>query len=771
MESINRRGFLKRSAVGAAGMIVGSSIAEKDFANDILNNTINIGEAGTLKEDTMSNQNPWEEFSKVVAHPRLFFKKSDLSDLKQKAKSPPCKVLWEQILRRSKNSNDVLSLSLAYLMTDNVSFADRAKASIWKALDTPKWDEPQFLSVNPRLMSAAIGYDLLYDYLTQAERAQIRQVTMKNGIELVYNAARQHPWWSDWPRCNWGLVIFGAAGVASVAFLGEEERTPEYVQFFSDKLQFWLMEGGEEGGWGESVSYYNYAWFNGIQFIDAMKHASNGKVDFFKHPFLSKTFSYPLYLTMPDDSDFVNFSNLSGGIGSTNHIMRKFAAEFKNPYAQWQANKREGSSPFEFIWYDPHLEPKAPTDLPKARLFKTIHWAVMRTGWTDANDILFAMKGGHNDWDHHHLDHNTFILNGYGERLIIDHGYAWATPPDRIPYANDTKAHNTLLVNGNGQLDGATNYAGGRGAWHHFTPLSDFVHSERYDGLTGDAKGAYAPDELREYIRQVMFMRPDYFVIFDTVEADKPSTFEWLFHTFGSINVEGNCVMITQGDASLAIKVLKPEPFAYEFAEHSMEGSRNRFIRKNTDRYIKLRPREKCLHANLMGILYPARTADEKATMDFLTKIQKIEGNNCVGASIQCGKASDIVLFDGKIDERREPRTISADGISTDGCRCMVRKGSKGEVVAFAVHRGKKLDADNITLISALQLITAAFSLEANGMQGSINLVAASTVQVRLFKKPKEVYAGNKTIDFSFDDEKNLLTFALSFGDHQILIK
>jgi len=229
--------------------------------------------------------------------------------------------------------------------------------------------------------------------------------------------------------------------------------------------------------------------------------------------------------------------------------------------------------------------------------------------------------------------------------------------------------------------------------------------------------------------------------------------------------------MITQGDASLAIKVLEPEPFAYEFAEHSMEGSRNRFVRKNTDRYIKLRPSEKCLHANLMGILYPARTADEKATMDFLTKIQKIEGNNCVGASIQRGKASDIVLFDGKIDERREPRTISADGISTDGCRCMVRKGSKGEVVAFAVHRGKKLDADNITLISALQLITAAFSLEANGMQGSINLVAASTVQVRLFKKPKEVYAGNKTIDFSFDDEKNLLTFALSFGDHQILIK
>ena len=543
------------------------------------------------------------------------------------------------------------------------------------------------------------------------------------------------------------------------------------MKFFADKLQMWLAEGGEDGGWGEGLSYYSYAWFNGIRFIDALKNVSGGEVDFFKHPFMSKTSAYPLYLTMPDDSSFVNFSNLSGNISTTKNIMRKLATEFQNPHAQWHANKSAGSSPFEFIWYDLRLSPEAPIELPKARLFKTIQWAVMRTGWTDTDDILFAMKGGYNDWDHHHLDHNTFILNAYGERLIIDHGYAWPTPPDRIPYANDTKAHNTLLVNGEGQLDGAANYSGGRGAWQHFTPLSDFAHSERYDGITGSAKRAYARDQLQEYIRQVVFVRPECFVIFDTVEADDPSTFEWLFHTFGDISVDGDSVIIAQPNASLAIKILTPESFAYDMAEYSMDGSRNRFIKENIDRYIKVRSTEERRHANLMAILYPFRAGEAETAMTFLAEIQRIEKDNCMGAVIRRGHISDIVLFDSEISERREPRTIAAAGISSDGYRCAVQKDDSGNILGFAVHGGKELSVDNVKLISALQLMTAAFALGTDGAKGCINLVATSTVQFHVSRRPDGVLVDNNAVDFAFHEENQLVMFALPSGDHQILIK
>jgi hypothetical protein len=607
--------------------------------------------------------------------------------------------------------------------------------------------------------------------LTQEERAEIRQIAIKKGVEYTYNAARQHPWWSNWSRCNWGLVIYSAAGVASLAFLGEEEGASEYVEFFSNKLQMWLAEGGEDGGWGESLSYYSYAWLNGIRLIDALKNVSNGEVDFFRHPFMSKTSSYPLYLTVPDDSSFVNFSNLSGSISTTSPIMRKLASEFQNPYAQWHANKTGSSSSFEFIWYDPHLEPKAPVELPRAKLFKTIHWAVMRTGWTDTDDILFAMKGGHNDWDHHHLDHNTFILNAYGEKLIIDHGYAWPTPPDRIPYANDTKAHNTLLVNGEGQLDGAVGYAGGRGAWQHYTHLSDFAHSACYDGVTGSARRAYVQEQLREYIRQLVFIRPECFVIFDTVEADDPSTFEWLFHTFGNISVDGDSIIITQPSASLAIKILTPESFVCDMTEYSMDGSRNRFIKENTDRCVKVRPAEERRHANLMAVLYPFRTNEEEAATGLLADVQRIEEDNCLGAVIKRGHISDIVLFDSGITERREPRRIAAAGISTDGYRCAVRREDDDRISGFAVHGGKELNADEAKLISAPQLMTAALALGTEEAKGCINLVATSTVQLHLPRKPDGVFVDDSAIDFTFDAGDQLVMFALSSGEHQVLVK
>jgi hypothetical protein len=209
----------------------------------------------------MGNQNFWDNISTAPSHPRLFFKESDIPALREKSKVSPCGTLWERILRRCENSDDIVSLSLAYLITDDVSFADRAKASIWRILGEPKeWDDPEFLAVNQRLMPVAIGYDWLYDYLTQEERFEIRQVAMKKGVEFTYNAAMQYPWWSNWSRCNWGLVIYSAAGVASLAFLGEEEGISDYAKFFSDKLQMWLAEGGEDGGWGESLSYYSYAW-------------------------------------------------------------------------------------------------------------------------------------------------------------------------------------------------------------------------------------------------------------------------------------------------------------------------------------------------------------------------------------------------------------------------------------------------------------------------------------------------------------------------------
>lgn len=769
MNRINRRSFLIKSVVSTAGLAPGIQLLNCTSSKD------NYSEPAFNEiRNTLENPDVWDKLArKKLQHPVLFFGKNDISKLKEKTKNPSSMKMWERILAdcQKPNYRDAVTLALAFLITGDESFAERSKKNVMEILDVSNWDNPQFLSVNPRLFSCAIIYDWLYDYLSEDEKQKIRKTAVEKGIMLTYNAAQEHLWWTDWSRCNWGMVIFSSAASACAAFLGDEKGIDKYLKFFTNKLMLWLEDRDIDGGWGEGVSYYSYAWFNGLRFIDSLKNVSKGMINLFKHPFLEKTFQYPIYLTMPDEISFVPFSNLGGGINSTNQIMRKLASEFKNPYAQWHADKREGRNAFEFIWYAPEIKPEAPNELPKAKLFRTIHWAVMRSGWDNENDILFAIKGGHNDWDHHHIDHNTFILSAYGERLIIDQGYAWKPEKDVIPYANDTIAHNTLLVNGEGQLGGYKNYSGTRGKYEHFTSLSDFVHNEYYDGITGDARHAYSPDLLREYIRQVMFIRPDYFVIFDSVESNENSIFEWLFHTFGIIDVKRDFVIIKQRDVTLLMKILMPQPFNYKFSEQSMKGSNNSFTNKFTDRYIRLSPAGKTRYANFLAILYPVESSNEASITKILSNVNKIEEKASVGFKIQSKETTDTVLFDKRIAEHRESRTIEIDGISTDGHRCIVRKGIDGEVKMFAIHGGNRLSIDNIAFISAPQLVTAAFTLDSAGMQGYMNLVATSTVQIHLPKKPIQVYAGDRAIDFTYNDKNQSVTFALPFGQYEILIK
>ena len=157
--------------------------------------------------------------------------------------------------------------------------------------------------------------------------------------------------------------------------------------------------------------------------------------------------------------------------------------------------------------------------------------------------------------------------------------------------------------------------------------------------------------------------------------------------------------------------------------------------------------------------------------MDLLTAVQKIEEDKCAGAAIRRGHISDTVLFDKEISERREPQVISSAGVSTDGYRCAVRREDNGKILGFAVHGGKELSVDEVTLISAPQLMTAAFALGADGARGCINLVATSTVQFHLSSKPAGVLVNGRHIDFTFDEENQLVIFALTSGGHQVHIE
>jgi hypothetical protein len=139
--------------------------------------------------------------------------------------------------------------------------------------------------------------------------------------------------------------------------------------------------------------------------------------------------------------------------------------------------------------------------------------------WKDNVGIIFASRpvGG---YSHAFASENTFDLFAYGQTLA--HGGGGTQNRDQFP--DRTMSHNTVLINGEGQSENQQ-----RAAWSG--RIAAFQEGPEYVYMAGDATYAY-PEQtgMQNYIRHVVFMRGQYFVMYDDLAADRPSTFQWLYH-------------------------------------------------------------------------------------------------------------------------------------------------------------------------------------------------------------------------------------------------
>jgi len=78
--------------------------------------------------------------------------------------------------------------------------------------------------------------------------------------------------------------------------------------------------------------------------------------------------------------------------------------------------------------------------------------------------------------------------------------------------------------------------------------------------LAGDCTRAYSPDKLEYFTRQIVFLRPDTFVIFDRVCSTNPQFQKtWLLQAMKEPADTGQDMVITNGEGRLFIQTLLPE--------------------------------------------------------------------------------------------------------------------------------------------------------------------------------------------------------------------
>lgn len=152
---------------------------------------------------------------------------------------------------------------------------------------------------------------------------------------------------------------------------------------------------------------------------------------------------------------------------------------------------------------------------------------VMRSGWDrDARFCLF--EGGPYGRFHQHEDMLAFDLYAHGLPFIVDPGITSYFPNEWTSFYRTTEAHNTVLVDGCGQNRREQTIA----EWVESARDKTVWRSDdRADVAIATYDAGYAGlDTDIAHRRAVMFVKPNYFLIFDELTGEGQHTYEAFFH-------------------------------------------------------------------------------------------------------------------------------------------------------------------------------------------------------------------------------------------------
>ena len=106
------------------------------------------------------------------------------------------KLRGPRLLHQSRKClNRVSTLSLAFLISGDIKFANRAKRELFAAAEFPDWNPTHFLDVAEMTAAFGVGYDWLYHVLSDSDRSVIQHALLEKGLKQGLLKYEEPAWW------------------------------------------------------------------------------------------------------------------------------------------------------------------------------------------------------------------------------------------------------------------------------------------------------------------------------------------------------------------------------------------------------------------------------------------------------------------------------------------------------------------------------------------------------------------------------------------------
>lgn len=461
---------------------------------------------------------------------------------------------WTMMSRQIQERLEILSL--AYAVTGDQAYADKAKQYMLSVSGWSTWTDPTYpcggetcLDTSHFTFGVSMAFDILYDQLTEAERTLVIYALEHKGLIPLYKDVMN--------KIDHNIQSLRAAALGSGAavLLG---HVPDAHAYLTRAMNYysWYLDERMTSGKQEGMLYTSYAMDNMIKAFDHINRVT-GVRELADHAFLNDFLvRWVVYSLAPGGGGLANFSDssIANYFGLTMNVIN---AWLNNGQAGWylQETKSAAGGINGFLYFRPDAVITSPDLWPASTVFDEIGWASLRSGW-NAEDILFTMVSNQSTLGHNHYDQNSFQIATNRTWIAADPGYQdyVAGPVNELTVRF---GHSTVHVDGKGQN------ALGNGV------LTEGMLAPTYDYVKGSAAGAYRNSSLTRFDRHVVYLKPDTFVIMDDLQAQSAHVYDWILYSGGlseftideqlvpaGETVAGNSLYLRNGTAELAAKFL-----------------------------------------------------------------------------------------------------------------------------------------------------------------------------------------------------------------------
>ncbi|HOX03807.1 MAG TPA: heparinase II/III family protein [Candidatus Paceibacterota bacterium] len=652
-------------------------------------------------------------------HPRLFFNAQSWPQVRERAltaKREWYEQIRGQVDRRLNPGRERLGAAeedlgieaaqaaFVFLVTRDARYLDRAKRCLSTSLDF--YDEcfRQRKAVNWYSISrvhAILAWDWLYNDLDDATR----RAYLSRLIQAIDRVLEARP---RIFRENLSGFSTGFYGVQNCLwFLG---CTAFQTGIETEKVNEWLVWGraenlkllehrrqacGDDGGgasatlgyllgaypWAEQNFFYTWLSSTGENIAPDWPHSA-WLANYVLWQWIAAE-PAPLefgYGDTPHTSNRLPIHQLSSHLSNIRHLYGQEApqAAALARYVQSRLPAQTGSPTwfiYPFLWSDLERSPApfVPEALPKARHFDNMGQVVMRSG-VRAEDTYCLFSCGGTLTQHRHYDALNFVIY-HGGFLALDSGTRYDELVNGEHLANyyaQTVAHNCVVIHQPGEPParywGGT-VTGNHGGQHSATGsvVRAFESGDEYVYVAGDATacyqhppakdrtGAVLGQKATQVTRQLVFIPPQHFVIFDRVRATNPSyRKDWLLHTAHEPSIQDRTFRADHGQGRMFCQTLLPSDAKLA----KVGGPGREFWAAGTNWSLqakRLSPSERAMMGQWRVEITPGQARKDdlflhviqvgRQDLAAMSPVTRVERDGRIGARIEIGADTWQVMF------------------------------------------------------------------------------------------------------------------------------